>query len=454
MLVAQNYLALDHKERALDIYYDTAMEIVALDAPALEVLMPQLEIPLRTLRDAGRDNQVKRITEEAKKAERRMRAMREIQQRMVREEPQNSSARPRFIEDQYSEMPYLLYYAYQRDNTLGVAVGLDRKAVVDSFLDTISGKLVKHVEITDTAGTLIAGAPRRGEPDVVVPFSRTFTTLRVGLHAEAVEKQAERLAAQLVPALIITILCSIFGYLAIYAQWRSNVRHQQLLQRQRDFTTRVTHELKTPIAGIKVTAENLSIGAWKSERQREEMAQRIIDEADRLTLRIDEVLAVARKRELPKPEPFDPEEIVLESIDQWGPRLEAGGVRLEADLEATDTLIGDRFAARDAVNCLLDNALKYHDPKREDSKVWIRLYQEKQWVMVSVSDNGIGVPAAMRKQVFERFVRVEGPNRGVAGGHGLGLAQVAEILKAHNGRVRCVEGPAGGAEFVLSFPVP
>ncbi len=58
----------------------------------------------------------------------------------------------------------------------------------------------------------------------------------------------------------------------------------------------------------------------------------------------------------------------------------------------------------------------------------------------------------MLSQIFDRFVRVEGPNRGKSGGHGLGLAQVAEIMKAHKGDVTCHEGIDGGAKFVLRFP--
>ena len=82
----------------------------------------------------------------------------------------------------------------------------------------------------------------------------------------------------------------------------------------------------------------------------------------------------------------------------------------------------------------------------------LRLEAEGRWVTIVVIDNGIGVPAELRKEIFERFVRVEGPHRGLAGGHGLGLAQVRSVARGHGGRVVCTEGTDGGACFTLRLP--
>jgi signal transduction histidine kinase len=126
-------------------------------------------------------------------------------------------------------------------------------------------------------------------------------------------------------------------------------------------------------------------------------------------------------------------------------------VGFAADLHPTDEVVGDMETLRDAISCLLDNALKY---RREDraAHVWMKLEQTGRWVVVSVTDDGLGVPKEMRKSVFNQFVRVEGDNRGKAGGHGLGLAQVAQIARAHGGVARCEEGVDGGARFSLRLP--
>ena len=110
-------------------------------------------------------------------------------------------------------------------------------------------------------------------------------------------------------------------------------------------------------------------------------------------------------------------------------------------------------AAQDEFVRELSNALKYRDPARPDPQVWLIAAQEGRWLHVDVSDNGLGVPPKMRRSIFQRFVRVEGPNRGPAGGHGLGLAQVAAVARDHGGRPECREGVDGGALFRIRIPL-
>lgn len=103
---------------------------------------------------------------------------------------------------------------------------------------------------------------------------------------------------------------------------------------------------------------------------------------------------------------------------------------------------------RDAVSNLLDNALKY---RREDRPltVKVRAKVSGRHVLIEVEDNGLGVPAAMRTQIFEKFRRVEGPGRGMAGGHGLGLSFVSEAARVHGGTIECKESRMGGSTFVM-----
>jgi signal transduction histidine kinase len=179
------------------------------------------------------------------------------------------------------------------------------------------------------------------------------------------------------------------------------------------------------------------------------MARRIFQEAQRLGQRVDDVLAVVRERSIPQPVAFDPEEPLMEAVERWGPRLDDAGVELHVDVDVAPQVLGDASAVRDAVGCLLDNALKYRREDRPDPTVWLNLKADGRDAIIEVIDNGIGVPTGMRKRIFDKFVRVEGPNRGMAGGHGLGLAQVAEVARLHRGRVDCSDGIEGGSRFVL-----
>ena len=147
----------------------------------------------------------------------------------------------------------------------------------------------------------------------------------------------------------------------------------------------------------------------------------------------------------------DIEALLDGALDEWEPRFEDAGVELIRDLEPVGTAFGDPALMRDAMVCLLDNAIKY---KRDDrqSVVQVNLRSLNDQAELSVSDNGIGVPKRKREDIFQPFVRVEGPDRGLSGGHGLGLSFVNDAVESQKGSVRCEEGIAGGARFVLRLP--
>jgi len=356
------------------------------------------------------------------------------------------------IYDQYNEPPFIIFYQYVDDNnTYGAAVQLEQQALLADFMQRLGG-LAPHAIIEDNDGNVIMGQADSGETTISVPFPRTLGYLRVGLLNTVIDRRLEGLSDQWLTPLVITLFCMVIGFAALLAQTRANRQQQRLATRQREFTTRVTHELKTPLAGIRLMAENLMAGSFKDQAQAKDMAQRIVNESDRLTDRVEDILALSKSRDIPKPMNFDPEEPVMDAIMDWSPRMEANQVDFSADLELTGEVHGDVKSMRDAIACLLDNAFKYRREDLESPSVLLRLYEEDQWVVIDVSDNGIGVPRDERKVIFDRFARIEGPNRGRAGGHGLGLAQVNEIVAAHRGTVECRDGFDGGARFVIMLP--
>ncbi|MEN0061836.1 MAG: HAMP domain-containing sensor histidine kinase [Myxococcota bacterium] len=444
-----------HLEDGLQGMWDLGYEITQLDAPEASRLLTQysgkddtFNIRNQLLRH-GRHQDARRLETVWGRAERRRAAFREIRDKIATQMPE-SDEKPRFIWDQYSDTPFLVFFGWS--NGHGTAFQIEQQLLLKDFL--AGTREYRHqITITNADGEWVTGAPSHpNEAYVEIAPFKGLTHLRVRVNEAALDSLAQMRSEHWLLPFGIMGICMVLGIAALAALERFTRRQYELLNRQRAFTTRVTHELKTPLAGIRVMAENLEAGVFRTDEQRQEMARRIVEEADRLKARVDEVLDVARERTIPSPEPTDPEESVLEAIDQWGPRLEQAGVKLHADLHPTDEVLGDSGALRDAVGILLDNALKYRKPDSDAPQVWLELSQENRQIRIAVADNGLGVPKAMRKAIFDRFVRIEGPNRGPSGGHGLGLNQAREIVEAHKGSLVCTDGVDGGARFVIRLP--
>lgn len=445
-------MSLDRTDEALDLAVKVGDQVSELEAADLSAVTLHMRDLLSTLHRAGRTEDAARLDARFRRVDRRVYAYAEVNRKLLQENvnPEHPPD-PRFVYDMYADEPFLLYYGWS--NGFGVALGLEQDPLIEDFLDNRMRTLQGAITITEArTDRWVAGARSGGRYIIGVPFTRTLTHLRVNVRANVLDAMVASMHEQWLVPLAVIGLCVVIGIGALVAVDRAARQEYELLDRQRAFGTRVTHELKTPLAGIKVMAENLESGAFRDEAHRKEMARRIVAETDQLTKRVDEVLSVAKERSIPSPEPFDPEEILLIAIDEWGPRMQDAGVVLKAELAATDPIRGDGNALKDAVVCLLDNALKYRKEDRDDNQVWLDLSQQGGTIAITVTDNGIGVPKAMRKRIFDRFARVEGPNRGKAGGHGLGLHQVREIVTAHHGTVTCGEGVDGGAEFVIRVP--
>lgn len=446
--------SLGETESALEILNNLGKEITTLDAPDSKELLQFVSWPiLAQLEGENRVEQTYQLQIALGAAQRRVRAFHEIAERILPSTPPRTPySSPRMIYDQYNEPPFIVFYQYIKGEiTFGAAVQLKQQELLSDFMQRL-GALGPYAVIEDSEGRPVMGQGGSEEVTISVPFPRTLSYLRVGLLNSVIDRKLEGLSDQWLTPLVITLVCMIIGFAALSAQTKANRQQQQLVARQREFTTRVTHELKTPLAGIRLMAENLMEGSFKDAAHAQDMANRIVNESDRLTDRVEEILALSKSREIPKPRRLDPEEPVMDAIMAWSPRMEVNKVDFSADLELTSDVFGDVSSLRDAIACLLDNAIKYRREDIDAPKVLLRLYEDEKSVIIEVTDNGIGVPLDQRQVIFGRFARVEGPNRGRSGGHGLGLAQVHEIVSAHNGRVECGNGIDGGARFTILLP--
>jgi signal transduction histidine kinase len=219
------------------------------------------------------------------------------------------------------------------------------------------------------------------------------------------------------------------------------------------FAASAAHELRTPLAGLRLHAEMLASGLGRIERS-SDYARRIVEETARLTRVVGNVLGFTRlERGTLRVERSarDLGAAVRASAARLAPLAERAGARLEVavpedlpaaalDADALDTILAN----------LVDNALKYARDA-EDRTVEVAVGAEGRWLRVTVADRGPGVPARLRRRLFRAFTRAAGPD-GPAG-LGLGLALVDGLARAHGGRALFRPRPGGGSAFCVLFPL-
>jgi signal transduction histidine kinase len=222
------------------------------------------------------------------------------------------------------------------------------------------------------------------------------------------------------------------------------------------FINAVTHELKTPIASIRLYLQTLQ-RRDVDEAQRREFYRLMVDDTDRLLGTVEQVLkagqATHKKRNHRAPLNFG--DLVQECVDvaRTSHHLQPEALRYEQEVNngAGTSVIGDGEELRTAVSNVIDNAIKYSGPA-VDIAVRLETPDDKH-VTLSVQDNGVGISAQELKRIFKRFYRV--PNRTLSHvkGTGLGLFIVRTIARKHGGRVFAKsEGEGRGTTVVLELP--
>ena len=220
------------------------------------------------------------------------------------------------------------------------------------------------------------------------------------------------------------------------------------------FINAVTHELKTPVASIRLYLETLQTRDV-DETKRKEFYRVMLADSERLLSTIEQVLRTGRigpaSRKL-NLSPIDLDSVVQECLDRARVLHHVPPESLRYMPGAPVTVLGDLDEVRAAVSNLIDNAVKYSGT---DINVRVETAQaDDKYVSVRVRDEGVGIPKVELKQIFKRFYRVPGPLATRVKGTGLGLYIVRSVAKRHGGRAWAEsEGPGRGSTFVLQLPI-
>jgi signal transduction histidine kinase len=245
-----------------------------------------------------------------------------------------------------------------------------------------------------------------------------------------------------------TLLLWALGALGrLYRTAREDVA---LAEMKANFVSAISHELKTPLAMIKMYSEMLSLGMVGEGKKAEDYHGIIIHESDRLTRLIDNVLDFSKIQKGTKTylfEPVDLAEAVAGAMRTMDPVFEREQVDVSTAATPGLGVMADRDALQQALLNLLSNAVKYGG-----KKVDVRVERRGKTVEIAVSDAGPGIPRAEQAKIFRPFYRMGREEERTAQGTGLGLALVAEIMRAHGGSATVSSRPGTGATFKLVFP--
>ncbi|QNP40126.1 two-component system sensor histidine kinase CreC [Lysobacter solisilvae (ex Woo and Kim 2020)] len=217
----------------------------------------------------------------------------------------------------------------------------------------------------------------------------------------------------------------------------------------------LTHEMKSPLAAIRGSAELLeeSDGNAMDAADRRGFATSIRLQSERLAQMIDKLLALANveyRQRLENPEAIAPAALVAAAAEQCAPRLARDGLTLDTDVpDELPSLQGDVFLLRQALVNLIENAADFSPPR---GVIGMRVRAEGQVVRFAVADSGPGVPDYALPRVFERFYSLPRPEGG-SRSSGLGLCFVAEVAALHEGRADLRNRDEGGALASLELPV-
>lgn len=218
------------------------------------------------------------------------------------------------------------------------------------------------------------------------------------------------------------------------------------------FINAMTHELKTPVASIRLYLETLQ-SRTVDEEKKKEFYRIMLDDSDRLLQTIEQVLRTGRMGASHKLNVIriDLSQVIEESLVRARALYRLTPEALTYRANGATTIMGDPDEVRAAVSNLIDNAVKYSGG---NVKVSVETERTETFVAMRVKDEGPGIPKTELKQIFKRFHRVPGSIATRVKGTGLGLYIVRSVAKRHGGRAWAEsEGPGRGSTFVLQLPV-
>lgn len=257
----------------------------------------------------------------------------------------------------------------------------------------------------------------------------------------------------MIPSIMFTLILLVTFIFTIVVIFRQ----KRYTEMKNDFINNMTHELKTPISSISLAAQMLNDQSISTTPERMRHLGCVVqDEAKRLRFLVEKVLQMSmfdRKKAVFKRKELDLNELLENAAHSFRLRVEHTGGKIQLDIEALYSKIYvDEVHFTNTINNLMDNAIKYKKPDMPIN-LMIRTWNDKDRLMFSIEDDGMGIKKENLKKVFEKFYRVHTGNVHDVKGFGLGLAYVKKIIDLHDGEIKIESELDKGTLFTISLPM-
>jgi signal transduction histidine kinase len=368
----------------------------------------------------------------------------------ILESGESLSSRYRMISDTAGPRNFVSVYArgaLKRGQPITVAVVVDEGIVKSRILD----RLVRPDDVL----ALVPASEARGTWWVRLP--PPFRSWSIEPTQAFVESQLNTIRAETSAYVALSVLSLAILLVNMFLAMRVAKRATVLAKLKSDFVARVSHELKTPLALIRMFGETLEAGRVNSDEKRREYYGVISRESARLTNMIDNILDFARidaGKQAYELSRTDIAEVVGETYEAYRLQLDSKGFTHKLKIgDDLPTILADRDAIAQALINLMGNAIKY---SQEEKHLAIELSadtrRDRKGVLISVSDRGIGISAEDRRHLFEGFYRADDQRVRAATGTGLGLSVVKHIIDAHHGTLDVESRLVKGTIFRIFLP--
>jgi len=308
--------------------------------------------------------------------------------------------------------------------------------------------------ITDASGAFATGPADSEEPPfLTAPLGKFFPGWNVEIHFRDVdifETTADRQKMLYVWAGMLAIAVMLFAGLLAARVVGKQMKTNKL---KNDFIATVSHELKTPLASMRVLVDTLLEGSYRDQRQVTEYLELVSKENERLTALIDNFLSFSRmerNKQTFRMTRTNPAGIAHDAAEAVKTKFSAGQCEFSVDIgEDLPDVTTDRDAMITVLVNLLDNAYKY---SCDDKRIELRAFACDGAVCFSVSDNGLGMSRRAARRIFKRFYQVDRSLSRGAEGCGLGLSIAKFIVDAHKGAIAVNSKLGEGSTFTVTLP--